>query len=158
MYKFLTILALIVCSCTCIDNTVPDAAIDVQPMYQVIQKDNWNITLPLTWAEQNVDNSAQLVAVKDKTLLTFYRQSYEGSFDEFAVMSIRSIRTNSDNISETKSLTINNNPYVFVQSESKDISEITLLTVKDGFSYSLSCGGKDNLDDCQVVYNTLEIN
>jgi hypothetical protein len=135
----------------------------------VINKDNWELVLPATWTESKIDKlDVQFVASSAETtnLLVVTKSLYTGTYDQFIIETLRSLRTKGLNVLGVASETVNGQTFVLITTIKNDIVMLMWNTVKDGKAYSLSCGGPQNnlqenisgyIPECQKIADTFKI-
>jgi hypothetical protein len=116
-----------------------------------IDRNNWHLTLDSSWHEEccKVDFCATQARTNATVVVT--TEPFEDSFDAFAILTIRGVRDQGMTLVKTQSLVMNDMPFVSLSTMNNDTKINTLLTVKEGIGYSVSCGGSNNLQDCDVI-------
>ena len=156
-------------SCNQTNNVADAQVVDAQtecPMDRVLEKDNINLTLPMTWGEEpNSRKTVLLVAIEPKleSLLVLTKEPYTGTFDQFAIDSIRGLRSGDAGLVGTSSVELNGSPFVLAETTKDGLTMLEWITVKDGFGYGLSCGGPEvnsdkHVEACQKIATSLTIN
>jgi hypothetical protein len=170
---FISLMSLCFLGCPNHNTDKTDASVqdvEVEPVVEVsapqtVNGDSWQLVLPPDWKQQpDVLKHVVLIAEHPtvEAMVLLSKESYSGSFDEFAIETIRGFRGQGVTINSTSSTVINDTPFVFVQSESSDIVNNSWLTVKDGFGYSLGCGGVKTSSDqfteeCMEIANSFTV-
>jgi hypothetical protein len=156
-------LALLALSCmsgsSCTEEPIKpqlDAGPDVElpPVEKTILRKNIEVTVPYSWEERTTTHTnVQLVMIEPsmRSLTVVSKEPYTGSFDQFVIESMRGLKYSNADLLKSSSVMINETPYVSVESSHDGIGEITLLTVKSGYGYSLSCGGPTDFSENKIV-------
>jgi hypothetical protein len=148
------------------DSGVADTSLDSVKPTTTVAEDTWELTLPGTWDKHSLvksDAGSQLIAdnVPDENLLVFTQTQYKGTLDQFAIESIRNLRSQYNTLDYSSSVVINGMPFVYVKTIHADSLQLqTWLTVSNDFGYSLSCGGtasKNPTVDCEKIVNSLQV-
>jgi len=131
-------------------------------------QENWRFTVPgegwisgkprideLKLMAMNENNGAIVILLKESTTDTFA---------QYVVGTIRDYSVDGNVISSAKQVVINGNKYVEAQVNTENTIVWSWITVKDGFGYSLGCGGGVNPDGgsslydlCQDFAHTIEL-
>ena len=150
------------------DPTSSDAAIDVVPITEVqVVGDSWLVTLPVAWTQEtNMPSGKNVKMVAERkeaqALVLLIKEPYSGTNDQYAIDTIRKYRDQGSTINHAASVIINDNHFVTVKTTNENIIVDSFITVKDGFAYSLECGGTDInasqfAPDCQKIADSLKI-
>lgn len=152
---------------SCNNNPTLDAGIDsgtadiVLIKEQVITGSNWELVLPSQqWNKKETNRqNVELLAIDTSlaNLVLFTKEPYNHSYDQFVIESLRTLRGESSFILKTSDIIISDIQFVQAETVKNDIHMILWVTVKDGFGYTLSCGGPEDTSDCQKIANTLVI-
>lgn len=127
-------------------------------------KNDYKILIPASCTENdlNKENLELAFTCPNNVLFLLTKELYALSYDSFAIESIRQLRGEGVSILNTKSLVINETPFVMAESEKDNIRMFLYVTVKNGYGYSLSCGGKSISDDsillCERVVTSFVLN
>lgn len=129
----------------------------------VVSADNWQLVLPREWAKQEAPKGVALLATntKEQGLLLMTKEPYEGSYDEFAIETVRGLRGQGAEILTTSTVQANE-LFVYIRSQQGDLIADTWVTVKDDFGYSVSCGSLSSnfgklSEDCERILFSFEM-
>lgn len=165
MISLFTVLTLTACS-SCIEPTptptptpVLDASlIDTSIKDTVITGSSWEVILPIGWEERKTTvANVDFIAVQTTTKMLFMvtKESYINSLDQFTIESFRYLRGEGAQLEQTSSKNINDVKYIMAESVKDNIRMFVWLTVKNGFGYTISCGGpegnSENMTACQNI-------
>ena len=131
----------------------------------VVDNKDFTITLPVTWKQEVSQSSSVVLLAKNplsESMLVLTKESFTGSFDQFSIEAIRGLRGQGAEISSMQSIVINSNLFTQLSSTQGDVEVVTLLSVKNGFGYSLNCGGPEVdmaqfKSDCQKMFDSLQL-
>ena len=169
MKKFIG-LALIVgafsCASLCNKGTVDSPTNDsgiVDSGVQVVSGDTWSFELASSgWKREELDSSDINVFKNDSTILVFVKEPFDGSLQQYTLLSVRGIRDNDlDAGVYSKSVIINGLSYQELDVLSKSHFWVW-LTIQNKFGYTFSCTG-NNSDlivqekICTDIANTIKI-
>jgi hypothetical protein len=149
-----------------VDASPPDAgAPDVAPKPDLtIKGDKWEFTVPSEgWKpmENSPPHSNGYLNADKKNLILVINEPFTGSFDEYALGSIRAMRLSGVQIVSAKSVEVNGTKFVLVESSKDGIRVWAWVTTKDGRGFGFTCGGPEDVnqhDLCFGVANTFKIN
>jgi hypothetical protein len=173
-----TILSLKLIGCPATNDPVVEAGVDatddvlvcddvVEETDEVITRDNWQLVLPVGWTEQtslNPDSNVVLLASNESAegLCLLTKEPYTDSFDQFAIETIRGLRGQGAEVLTTESTSLNDEEFVYVKTQDQGLLVDTWVTTKDGFGYSLNCGGMPGAtselsNDCQTIADSFKL-
>ncbi len=146
---------------------VVDAGTDVEipvSKTEIISGSNWSFVMPIGWNKET--NSAPTVEAtlfnKDKhNLVLFMVEPFQGTYEEYVLLALRSIKDTNANLVSAKQVEINKLKYLLIEATKGGTVMYSWVYFKNNQGYSLSCGGKveeDNLDICMSIANSLVIN
>ena len=136
----------------------------------VLSQDNWKLSVPDTgWLNNdppqpgfkvlltNDEQHALLILIKDQL-------PNDETFAQFVVDTIKIDEASDVLVNAVKQVRIHDTKFIMVQGNRKGDTVWSWLTVKDGFGYTLLCGGEIDVDAgssmhdmCQSIASTLEI-
>ncbi len=139
----------------------------VEETDMVVTRDNWQLVLPVGWTEQtplNGSDTVALLADNETTngFLLLSKETYIDSFDQFAIETIRGLRGQGAKVLITATVSLDEEAFVYVRTKDHGLVVDTWLTAKDGFGYSLNCGGEPNdvgipPEDCQTIADSFKL-
>lgn len=167
----LSSLALMNASCSSCNNDknlfdagLVDSSFEEVGMPTTISGNGWQLTLPSSWQNQDFNKpSFELLATnkEDESLFLLYKEEYKNTFDQFAIESIRKLRDEGAVINDTANVTINDQPFVMIESIKGNIRMFSHYTVFNNYAFSLSCGGNENntqtLIDCKNISQSIRL-
>jgi hypothetical protein len=142
------------CSGPKVDPVVPGA----------VSNDKWSLTLPSSNWQYDLTNALNelrdagdpgtmviLLNQVDKNLVVVATESFTGSSQAYALLSIRGLAdTGRKLVGASKTVSINDVNYVMFESAKADEPTIwAWITVKNGTAYSFVCGGLETSDEVQ---------
>jgi len=176
----ITLLTIGTVSCTSCAKKVPapvvvgpsvDAGSDAQtpvdaavPGPMVIKENKWEFTLPSSdWKKMDgaPEHTVAFVNESAKNIVLMVNEPFTGSFDEYALTALRSVRAAGAVIASAKQVEVNGHNFVLVESSKNNTRVWMWVSVLDGQGYAFSCGGADDAAQqalCLSVAGTLKIN
>jgi hypothetical protein len=95
-------------------------------------------------------------------LIYYGVEDFPGTFEQYILFTIRSIREVGANVHAAKQVTVNGNRFVLVESSKNGVYVMTWLTWTPGFGHSFSCASPTELSNrkelCNSVGNTFKLN
>lgn len=164
-----SLIGLVLVACPGQKNNNQDASVadvvDPVPTEVVVEGQTWEITLPQSWKQDSpISASVELWAenISIDSLLVLTKESYAGTFDQFSLEAIRGFRGQGAEIGSMQSVSINGYNFTKLESTQGDVDLVTLLTVKNGFGYSLDCGGDESFTfklkpECQQILSSFKL-
>lgn len=125
---------------------------------------NVEFTLPSS-AWQAVENTpANVWAFKNATnenLVLLIKETFNGTFEEYVLASIRETRDVGAKIESTKQVTINGTKFVLIESSMNHKNVMMWVTWANGFGYTFGCSSPDSATDrkelCNGIANTFKL-
>jgi hypothetical protein len=162
--------SLILAACTGSKTDIKDAMVTETvpvPTDSLVDGPTWTINLPLSWnkeistAKYNELLARQSVA---KGIVALTVEPYTGTFDQFNIEVIRGFRGQGVKVTKLQSVYINDSLFVQVELTQADadtsIDVTAILTVKNGYGYSLDCGLPSTSEvkfDCQKILSSFKL-
>ncbi len=133
---------------------------------QTLSGVGWSLVVPEGY-DTVVDESEEkqpevLIANEEEhSVILLIKEPFARSTSEYALAALRGITEAGGVLIANKQADLNNNKYVLLDSSKDGIRVWAWLTVKNGFGYSLSCGGPANEDHhealCTEVADSLNL-
>ena len=175
MKKILACLLVALCTLSCVQDKVqtnppPVTSVSVEvkspsaPLLVFVE--DMEYVLPSTDWESVTSNKPEVKSMasnkKEQNLVVMVKEKYAGEYDEYVLSNIRSLKDQGAFVVGATQSDLNGLKWVFVDSTKNDVRLLQWITVRNGFGYSLSCGGKGDpelqLQVCQQIANTLKLN
>lgn len=149
-----------------VDAGAPDAAPDATPPKPnfTVRGEKWELTFPFAgWMElaEPPQHTVGYLNSEKKNLVIVVAEPHKGTFDEYALESIRAMRASGSKILSAKQVEVNATNFVLVESIVDNVQIWSWVTVKDGQGIGLSCGGPaefNHHDLCFGLANTFKLN
>lgn len=155
-----------------LDAAPPDAGLDsVQPQgdtpdYKTISRNGWSLTVPQEWEEMSVEGEElqpELVVGNEdeNNLILLVKDPFPGSTPEYVLAAVKGVKEDGVKITASKQAELNGKKFTSFEIIRGGAKIWFWVIVKDGFGYSLSCGGPASEDHheaiCLDVANSFKI-
>lgn len=150
---------------TCSTTTVTIPA-PPPPSEQVLHEEDWSLSLPQGWEKLNPPTAAPEIKVfygneSQKTLVIFMKEPFAGSNNEYVLSALRGLKDNKGVLNTLRQVDLNGNKFVLLDSTYNSVRMWIWIVVRNGFGYSLSCGGPADMSNqeeiCTNIANTLKV-
>jgi hypothetical protein len=128
---------------------------------QVVSMENWSFVLPEHWDTEKlsceVDSCSVVLRNNDTNkMVIFSRESFSESLDAFSILSLRSLKGVDAEVLSVQNVELNGHPFVKINAVKNLITVHNWVTVVNGNSYTLACGGMgDNVALCDSIAASL---
>lgn len=147
---------------TVVVNPLPDV---LPPQH--VDGDTWAFIVPGEWKKlNNVEGGPGEAEVSymqsdEHQLLSLSKEAFTGTYEEYVLSGIRSLKEAGVNVQSATQVTLNGNTFVLLET-SKGITNAWMwVTVAKGIGYNFSCGGSGDETKaksvCTQISKTLEI-
>ena len=135
------------------------------PDQEVVKGDTWEISIP-SGSDKTIDLQKDIVlSVTSQDLVSFIllltKESYKNDYDSYLIYAIRSIRATGAEIEDTLPVLNKDQKYTLFKARKDEVSIFNWVTVKNGFAYTLSCGGSSEdeflEETCTEMFNSLKL-
>src|SRR5271166_1030078 len=111
-------------------------------------QENWRFTVPgEEWITTKPPADELKVMVRNQNkeaMVVFLKEPTDDSMAAYVIGTLRAFASEGNTISSAKQVVINQTKYVKAQIDSQPTTIWVWITVKDGYGYSLACGGDYN--------------
>ena len=131
----------------------------------MVKQEDWQMAVPTTFQVKSTDKKEVVYmsySNSDNALLVVMKEKFTGTFEQYVLTSLRSSKDAGAKVESTKTVDSEGKKFVLLEATKDDIKIWTLVTVKNGFGYGVSCGGPPPYaalnSVCSFITNSFTLN
>ena len=151
-------------SCTGSSCPLPPHSADPTSSGKLFHGETWEIIIPNGWEEESTpDNDTKVYAFNNAkhSIIMLVQESFIGSYADYMTWAIKSITQLEATLISVEQVEINGTTFALIESQKGQAKLFMWLTVKNGFGYSLTCGGlvsdESNRDICFTTASSMKL-